>query len=403
MSATVNGLRALTVRLVMPYQGVWLADIDLDPDVVQAVPPAGPAVITIGAPPVATLAGTIDPLFSGSFVASAKLRVLGGGGGWSRPVPSQDFANPAGVLSPVVIPATGALVGEVVTVLVPKLLATAKYERSAGPARRVLDDSPWWVDPTTGVTFVGGPRPPAVPDPSLEVISWDPDTKVAELTCDALVLPGTPIVSTKIGESPVIVRDVEQVFQGSGSRVTAWCSTGAVSRLQVALTSMVRELARTAYLKVYPYTVVGPAAGDTTGQKWLLQAVGRDPLTQAATPMPDQVPCTAYAGTSGASAKLTPGIQVLVHFVNGNPADPVMLGCSMLVLPSELTLDAIAAVHVGKTALAVDLAGGGAGVARIGDTIDFSELIVTAPSGGGPCTVAGVLKIATGSMKVTSG
>lgn len=402
MSAAVNGLRALSVRLVLPYQGVWIADIDLDPDVVLTVPPAGPAVITIGTPPVATLIGAIDPLFSGSFVAAAKMRVVGGFGGWSKSVPAQDFANPAGVLSPVVLVATGALVGEKVTVLLPKLLGAAKYSRSAGPARRVLDGSPWWVDPTTGVTFVGAPRPPALPDPSLEVISWDPDTKTAELTCDALVLPGTPIVSTKIGESPVIVRDVEQIFHGSGSRVTAWCSTGAVSRLQVALTSMVRELARTAFLKVYPYRVVGPDPTDPSGKKLLLQAVGRDPLTQAASPMPDQVPCEVYTGTSGTQAKVTPGLQVLVHFVNGEPGDPVILGFSTLVLPTELTLDALAAVHVGKTALAVEIAGGGHPVA-------FADLVLVELG-----KLAGILNglvgpgtytppATVGSLKVTSG
>lgn len=413
MSATLNGLRAVSVRVLVPYQGVWIADVDLDPDIVATAPTSGPATIVIGAPPVATLLGIIDPLFSGSFVAAAKVRVVGGFGGWSKSVPSQDFENPAGVLSPAVLVPTGALVGEKVTVLEPELLAAASYARSAGPARRVLEGRSWWVDPTTGVTFVG-PRPPAPPDPSLQVLDWDPDTKTAELASDTLILPGTPLVDTRIGESPVIVRDVEQTFDTRGSRATAWCSTGSVSRLQVALKALIRELAKTAHLKCYRYRVVAPPPGDTSNTKWNLQAVDRDSTTGAASPMPDLIPGTVWTGMSGVLAKVAPSLEVLVHFVDGDPGQPVVVGFSTLELPLELDLDATVALNLGILAPLVKLAGGGAPVGRVGDevtiTIDATAAGgLTAPGGsGGPCTltsgpIAVKGTITKGSLKVQSG
>ncbi len=410
MSATLNGLRAVSVRVLVPYQGVWIADVDLDPDLVATAPTSGPAAIVIGVPPVATLLGVIDPLFSGSFVAAAKVRVVGGFGGWSKSVPAQDFENPAGVLSPAVLVPTGAIVGEKVTILVPELLAAASYSRSAGPARRVLEGRSWWVDPTTGVTFVGGPRPPAPPDLSLQVLDWDPDTKTAELACDTLILPGTPLVDTRIGESPVIVRDVEQTFDTRGSRATAWCSTGAVSRLQVALKALIRELAKTAHLKCYRYRVVNPPPGDTSNAKWNLQAVDRDSTTGAASPMPDLIPGTVWTGMSGVLAKVAPSLEVLVHFVDGDPGQPVVVGFSTLALPLELTVDATVAVKIGPTAPAVLLAGGGAPIGRVGDAITITPaqiasagLIANLSTGAVTATSPLQGAISEGSSKVASG
>ena len=341
---TINGLRATSVRIFQPYRGVPFVDVDVDPDVVQSVVTTGPAVIVIGAPPgpVTTITGVIDPLGSGTFVASARLRVLCGKGGWSKTVPAQHFHDPAGVLSTLVYNATAALVLETVADLLPSLLGP-DYVRSAGPASRVFGDALWWVDPVSGLTSVG-PRPPAVPDVSLEILSWDPLTQVATLTCDALVSPGTPLVDTRIGGTPVFVRDVDQVFDASGSRATAYVSPTAVSRLQSALTRAVRELGQSQLVKIRRYRFVLGAASALA-----LQAVDRD-ITGSASPFPDLITIPEWTGMAGITAQLPPSLEVLVGFVDGDPAQPVVLGYSTLAKPVQLAIDASAAVNIGATA-----------------------------------------------------
>lgn len=84
------------------------------------------------------MVSVIDPSASGSFAKSAKVRVLGGGGGWGKTVLPLPFANPAGVLSTAVYSATAAEVLEVVVDVVPNLLGSTTYLRSAGPASSVF-------------------------------------------------------------------------------------------------------------------------------------------------------------------------------------------------------------------------------------------------------------------------
>ena len=59
----LNGLRAASVRLYMPWQGAWTADVDVDLSAVPVVP-SGLVVLKIGD---AVLSGAIDPDASGKF------------------------------------------------------------------------------------------------------------------------------------------------------------------------------------------------------------------------------------------------------------------------------------------------------------------------------------------------
>lgn len=380
MSAiTLNGLRVVSARILTPWRGIPLVDVDLDPDVVATAPSSGPATLTVGVPPVVSVTGVVDPLASGAFVAAAKARLVCGHGGWAKDVPAQPFHNDGGLLSTTVYTATGALVGETVVDLVPRPIGS-DYARANGRASRVLDGVDFWVDPTTGVTSVG-PRPPALPDKSLEILEWDPLTHTAILSCDALVVPGTPLLDPRIGVTPVIVRDVEQVFDERGSRATAWCSANAVGPLQAALTSMVREFGKLAHLKVYRYRFVSPAGPG----KAALQAVDRDAVTGSASPLPDLPVASEWTGVPGCTALMPPSLEVLVAFTDGDPAQPRIVGYSTAALPTELDLDASVMVNLAGGASPLVLAPWATGLAAA--LVTFATGLTTVSLAGQAATL----------------
>lgn len=319
-NATVNGSRAVSVRLVTPYRGVWFADVDLDPeDATQA--PSGAVTLSIG---TTTLKGTVDPRGSGRFVDKVHLRIVGGGNGWDQPARAQHFHNDSGVNSTQVFQSTASSVGETVNVSTPTSLGV-DFVRSSGPASQVLADVDWYVD-LGGVTQVAS-RPAATPDPSLEVLAFDANMMALEVTSDVVVLPGTTFTDKRF-DGTLTARDVEQTFDTSGSRATVFCSTAPVTRLASALENMVREFSGVKYLKAYRYRFISANASRVN-----LQAVTKEPG------LPDLLPLSVWPGMAGLSAKLAGGATVLVVFIEGDKSQPVVVGFDG-TLPQELHLDA---------------------------------------------------------------
>lgn len=350
-----GAIGVVSARFLQPWRGVWMADLVLDPVDVALAPTAGKVTITIGAPPgtVQVVTGTIDPRGSGQFAGMYSLRVVGGGGGWDKVTTPMPFHSDGQLLTPAVYVPTGAAVGEVVSVLVPTPLGIDFVRLGIGPASRVFDREPsWWVDPLTGTTFVG-PRPPAIPDPSLTLLFSEQLLDTVELTCDVLVAPGTPIVDPRLGAIPVIIRDVEQTFSKDGSRVTAWCSDSAVSQLTNEFRSMVQEFSGRRFLQSYLYRIVGqnPADGRLT-----LQAV--HPSEGA----PDAVAISAW-GQAGDTAKYTPSTVVRLSFIEGDETQPIVDAFQPGTLPIERDIDATGVVNIGATAPLTALGGGAAPVA----------------------------------------
>jgi len=312
----------------MPWQGVWHAEIDMGLEL--PVAPVGPAIIVIGL--TAPMRGIVDDKASGRFLDRAKIRVLGGMGGWEKNVLAFHYKNPIGILSNVVLAQTAAEVGEQCVQVVPKLLGT-DYARLAGPASRVLAGLDWYVN-ELGITIVG-PRIP-FPAPDLEILEWDPREQRAEIASETLVTPGMIITSPLRGLTAAIVRDVEHTFDANGGRATAWCSsvTGSASgRITSVLGSLVRELAGVQNLKSRRYIVVGqtpPPDG-----KYLLQPV--EFLGEA----PPIIAAEYWPGMSGLSAKPVPGTEVAVVFLEGDNSRPVVAHWDSQAPPLELGLDAV--------------------------------------------------------------
>lgn len=345
----LNQLQATSATVNMPGTGVWIADVEVDLDITGVVP-VGKCVLLVGTTP---MIGTIDPRATGKFGAKAHVQVRGGGGGWDTPVLGLHLHNDVGVLSSQVFSVTAAEVGEVVVDTLPKRLGV-DFVRTAGPASRVLAGFDWHVE-VTGVT-VTGPRLPIPFNPlNVDILSWDPNTKVAILASDELVIPGTVLVDIRFGTA--VVRDVEQSFTPEGVRVVAWCDVSTLpipmpgipketpgSRLTRAISSMAREATGVNYLKRWHYRVVlqNPANKRLTLQ--LVDLLEAAPIALAE--------IDVWPGLAGSSHLFVPGTEVLVAFIQGDPAQPIVVGFAKLAPPPLETK--IEAVRIALGSIAID-------------------------------------------------
>lgn len=318
---TLNGLTVLSVRLIFPWRGAWVADVVYTAPDVTTLVSAGPATLIIGD---TTFSGVFDPRASGTFVNRAIARIVGGKGGWDTILPAQHFNNPSGaLLSTLVYAATGALVGEVVTDPTPQSFGK-DFARTSGAASRVFGDKDWFVDPL-GTTYVAS-WPSSPLDPTAVIADYAPSEKRVTVYGDSPIFPGTTITDSRFNGATLIAREVEQIFDENGGRAEIWCADKATSRLQGALTNFVREAAQTAYLKTYKYRFVLPVGAT---QMALQSISGKGP---------DLNPIDQWTGLAGAQAKLLPGTEMVVGFAEGDPKQPYVVSFSPLNVPTEIDL-----------------------------------------------------------------
>lgn len=149
-SINVSGIAAQQCVLVLPNTGVFHADVLLQ----TTTPTSGPVVLTLGN---ATYQCTVYRAVS--FEGARSLRLVGGAGGWAKQLPAQQYANPAGVSSALVLADAAAAVGELPP-NVPASILGPFYVRPRQNAGQLLNDllsEGWYVD-NTGVVQPA-PRP----------------------------------------------------------------------------------------------------------------------------------------------------------------------------------------------------------------------------------------------------
>jgi hypothetical protein len=338
--------------MLAPWRGLPVFDLELDPDVLAV--PSGKVTLSIGG---VAVQGTVDPRGSGQFGELVYARILAGAGGWDKPIGVRHFHADNGVSSREVVQTTAVEVGETANVLSP-ITYPQDFVRGVGPASRVLDSFDWWVG-LDGITQVGS-RPISKPDPSLVLVKHDPSMQIAELACDALVLPGTTISDPRLPDGAITVRDVEQRFDASGSHVLAWCGTSPVSQLLNDLQALVVKFSGRKFLATYLYRIVR----QNSDGRLQLQ------IGQPTDGLPDTLPIEPWTGLSGASAKYALGSMVRVSFFAGDPSRPIVDSYQPGALPLESTIDAAPSpageggiVHIGASSKMVELAGGADAVA----------------------------------------
>lgn len=130
--------------------GAWVADATLAED--AEVPVL--CSLTIAN---LTLAGAV--MRQAPFAGQRTARLVGGFGGWRRPVGARSYQNPAGIPLSMILRDAAMEVGERVAIANDALVGTDFVRESAAASRvlRQIVGRSWWVD-AAGVTRLG-PRP----------------------------------------------------------------------------------------------------------------------------------------------------------------------------------------------------------------------------------------------------
>jgi hypothetical protein len=376
--ASISGHRATSLRLYVPNVGAWFVDAELD----EALELAGKVEVRLGS---LTLLGTVDPRHTGTFVTHTVVRVLAGGGGWSRELAAKSYHNDAGVRAATVCEDAAREAGEAIgEPFAPPLAALGvDYVRRTGPAAHVLADVlgavPWWVG-YDGKTRAGS-RPEVTPEKgALELLYFDPATKLAVISADdpAAIGIGTVLTDAERLPVPETVRELELVATTGALRVTAWCGGDAMTpgRIARSLAAFVRAVSGKVFGK-YRYRVVTMAPDGRVKVQAVKKARG----------LPDVVPVSVRPGVAGAWADLTLGCEVLLEFIAGDPTEPIVTGFpgrgEAGFLPGRLTLGATTP-------------GDASDAARKGDTVKvlLPPAVFSGSIGGAPAT--GVITFPTG-------
>jgi hypothetical protein len=381
----LGGQRLVACKLQVPQRGAWFAVCDFEgaPDV------AGSQTLTIGQ---MSLVGTIVSEYAGAFGEQRRCLFVGGAGQWGTFPPARAYHNDAGVKALLIAQDVAREVGETLGTFEPELERVGvDYVRDAGQlASRVLEDvigdRLWWVG-FDGVTVVGErPTPAPLVAESYRVLSYDPRARVAQLSLNdpSLLSIGHVLAGPALPE-PQTVHEYTVQVDAAGVRVSAWCGGGSRSagRLAELFARVAARVTDAPLLGLYRYRVVR-MAGDGRAS---LQSVRR------AAGLPDIEPISQWPGVAGAHAELTPGAEVLVAFVEGDRAQPVVThyagkdGAGFV--PVSLTL------------------GGSSGspAARQNDTVEvlLPPAIFTGTIGGVPATGVITFPLTTTLGQITTG
>lgn len=212
------GARALSARVHVPGNGIWVADVELDASAKISTDPYG-AILRIGE---TLFVGTYDPTSSGTFGFKRRAQIIGGANGWSNRIPAHHFHNDAGIKVSTIVRHAAAAVGERVeidTVLDARM--GHDYVRPPAPASVSLYSLslPWWVD-YAGTTQV---RPRAMSEAkAYDLLDFSPAQRIAELgVFDPKTVQIGSVLTHRL-DSPFTVRSLQISVDSDRARVYAW-------------------------------------------------------------------------------------------------------------------------------------------------------------------------------------
>lgn len=380
--ASVSGHRIVEGSITIPEHGAWTADVKVS----DATNIAGSVSVVLGG---LTLAGYAYRQFP--FAGANTLRIVGGAGGWGQAVKPRSYYLTGGVPLGMVLGDLAKDVGETIALANPGTLGQA-YVRVT-PTNTTAGDLlselvslvglRWWVDPS-GTTRVATARTGAAIQTAYQVIDYHGGTGWADVATESMQdwMPGNTFDGPTIGIAQPIGMTTFVVGNDGKLRARVLVAgTGAAGTLAGAQDRMwapFRRLVRTETFALrlygtYEYTI--QATDGTT-----VDAAPTDTTTGC-----PQINKAELRADTIATQTPTTGQLCHVVFANGDPRKPKVVWCQ----PSPAS---------------AAIAGGGAAVARVGDSVNIGLL----QAGPYPVSTGGAglplsATISGGSSKVTCG
>lgn len=370
--STLNGLRVTSARITLPAWGLPHADVQVDGEHVIT----GSATLKIAD---ATYVGTI--LSGGPGLGRSSFRWVGGAGGWGRTLRAYPYANDATVKFATVIGDAARECGETIAPIANTQRTGPAYVRQAGPASDVLNllaPRAWYVD-EAGVTRLGARPASVLPPKVVRIKPIDQALGMVVLASETIagIVPGVVV------DGMAAVDVIHEITTEGGLRSTVWGSA-LPDELASFLAILDAVDPRRRYRGVTEHRV-----GEIEGNRLSLQPA------RASLGMPFLSRVPMWPGVGGAQTTPALGSRVLVGFIDSDPGRPYVAAYED-------------ADGEGFVPSLIELAGGTAAVARVGDEITITGAQITTATmvaGANPVTVTLPLKgtITSGSSKVKAG
>ncbi len=318
--ASLNGTPVTRARVVLPFTGIWHADVWLD----RVVDVSGPQTLL-----VAGLSLTCAVVRAVDFTGQRMLRVVGGAGGWSQ-VPATPLFWAQAQLSTILGDVANA-VGEQVNVQADRQVTPFCVLDGATPASRALQDlagDGWWVD-AAGVAQVGVRPAPAIASPfTLRDVDGPPGIYHVDTEAVGDWMPGAtfsgPTGSGTISRTTLLLDSGRLTVEVMIPLVAAT----PTDRLRDAVRDILGQLMPSwIYLSTWSYTVESSSGGPSNVT---IDAKPDDPRLPPVTGLP------LRADASGSVATPANGSKVLVGFIGGDRFSPEIRGLDGSTAPQNL-------------------------------------------------------------------
>ena len=336
--ASVNGLQIVGGTLIVPLVGAWTADLHLATD--QAV--SGQATVVIGN---LTLVGAV--FRSEAYGGQVRARIVGGYGGWRKPIASQGYGTGSGVkLSTVLTDAANAC-GEQVNIAADMTIGNA-YVRVAFDTS-VAGDVLWqmvaqghipaWYVAPSGVTQTQAWPTSTISTP-FTVTDQKPDEGMVEVATEdyASWLPGCTFTAPQLAQSYTSA-GVHYIWDNDGKfRFEVLTDTGSGDRMLGPIQQVIqKELQPTRFFGRYAYTIHHPTS--TT--------VDASPVNPSLG-LPD-VQSVRICADSLASYTPPDGGECHIMFLDGVPTAPICVWTAQAPTVAQILSGAIPVALQGNT------------------------------------------------------
>ncbi len=304
---TLGGHVCARGTVAVPAWGTWWADANLTEDVTIS----GAQVLTI-----ADVQANGVIMSGGASNGRSSYRMVGGRGGWGKPLKRRAYPNETGVKVANVLRDAAAECGETIADL-PSTVLGPNFVRPEGPAFATLNllaPQNWYVD-FAGVTHIGQRPATTFTGPGART-RIDRAARVVEIAIEdekiAALVPGVTLPDVPMNPAT----DVEYSFDANRLSVRVYGKSRTTARLDAYRRIFLALFPELRYAGHFEYRVVIQA-----GERFHLQPV------RVATGMPDLLSVPMRPGVAGMKNTMGPalGEQVLVVFADRDPSRPCIV------------------------------------------------------------------------------